>query len=86
MMVGSIIINTNVMSRITVVAEATAKMLEIERIRNSRGYKANGYGVGRISSLLQELTALRYSNAMCGEKSLQDWLLKLCRECGVKFS
>ena len=73
------------MSRISVVAEATAKLMEIERIKNSRGFKRNKYGAGRIGTILKELTDLRYTNALCGETSINNWLLQLCREFGTQF-
>jgi len=72
------------MSRQSVLNEVASKMMELESISDSLGKIT--FSIKRAKFLFNELADLRYTNAMCGEKSMQEWMAKLRNKFAEHFA
>ena len=74
------------MSRQSVLNEVASKMMELEAIAKADAFGKTDFGMERSKILFQELSELRYTNAMCGEKSMQEWMAKLRNKFAEHFA
>lgn len=63
--------------KLIILADATSKMLHVERIRKTESFKKKGTGKREIKRLLKGLGAPDYQDAICKEPVFLEWYEKL---------